>query len=222
MQRYVPIPRETTATGTENQPNDARDTTAAVAENNAVGQPEVEAEAAVDDQHVEVHTSLPSPRQQGTQNPIVVDNNPLLGFIGQQYEPGPIPSNPINEDIGNSDEDDDSMPSLISDSQCSSPRHGAGPNQEGSPVQDNEHMAPSPVPPVVQKDLCILSKFWADGTDDLDPQGNPHEIAEALVESHFEEVITKSQKKRLRQKQKQMGKSAAVATRSRAGPRNYA
>lgn len=152
----------------------------------------------------------------------MVDNNPLLGFVGQQYEPGPIPSNPINEDIGNSDEDDDSMPSLISDSQCSSPHHGAGPDQEGSPVQDNEHMAPSPVPPVVQMDLCILSKFWADGTDNLDPQGNPHEIAEALVESHFEEVITKSQKKRLRQKQKQMGTSAAVATRSRAGPRNYA
>lgn len=71
---------------------------------------------------------------------------------------------------------------------------------------------------MIQHDLCLVSKFWAGNnneSEDPDPEDNE-------VESPFEEVLTKSQKKKRKQNRKQTSNAVVVNTRSRAGPRNYA
>lgn len=82
-------------------------------------------------------------------------------------------------------------------------------------------------PVVVQKDLRILSKFWSDEMDEEEEEEelqNPLENS-ALVQGEdppFEVALSKSQRKKLRQKKSKHGKSDRHITRSRVGPRNYA
>lgn len=79
--------------------------------------------------------------------------------------------------------------------------------------------------PVVQKDLRLISKFWANDEDDvLEEEADvPLDKSTTMDGSGgFNVVLTKSQKKKLRQKKRQAATAGhAQKALSRAGPKKF-
>lgn len=80
--------------------------------------------------------------------------------------------------------------------------------------------------PIVHKDLRIISKFWADGEDEALEEESNDQLAKSPNKNDsdvFNVALSKSQKKKLRQKKKQIAEVGNVhKALSRAGPKNFA
>lgn len=158
------------------------------------------------------------------------DTNPLLGFIkALEVESEPngevrhaqVVVNSAKTSEGDSEEVGDSQ-ELQVQSQPPTPI-----DPIATPLYAAEHTniviqdSVEETPPVVQKDLRILSKFWRDAMEDEDEIEDPQDGSQMGEDPHFEVVLSKSQKKKL-QKKKAQGKCDKYYTRARAGPTKYA
>lgn len=97
--------------------------------------------------------------------------------------------------------------------------HGISGNEGGS----SEFLS-NPLPLNVKNDLRIVSRLWSDDQEDdieneFSPVGSKAENAYGYPK--FTAVLSKSQKKKIRQQKAKAAKTDLVNTQRRAGPRNF-
>lgn len=95
------------------------------------------------------------------------------------------------------------MPSLIDDSQNVVP--GSLDGNAISSYSESPEFLSNPIPPNVRKDLAIVSKLWGDGDDDIKADPSPKGIR--AQDAEFTAVLTKSQKKKSKQRKRMEAKS---------------
>lgn len=171
--------------------------------------------------------SLQAATGNNTSDPIEVPADPVIKALEVESEPNgevrhaQVVVNSAKTSEGDSEEVGDSQ-ELQVQSQPPTPI-----DPTATPLYAAEHTniviqdSVEETPPVVQKDLRILSKFWRDAMEDEDEIEDPQDGSQMGEDPHFEVVLSKSQKKKL-QKKKAQGKCDKYYTRARAGPTKYA
>lgn len=77
--------------------------------------------------------------------------------------------------------------------------------------------------PAVRKDIGVFRTLWADQMDEeAEESNNPHGLNQDEDENLFQSVLSRSQKKKLKQKNKKKSNAGKDITRVRAGLKNFA